>query len=62
MRYCSSCVYPEIAVNLLFDDDGVCSGCTVAEEYEKLTPEFWSNREVNFRTLLEDYRSKDERS
>ena len=62
MRYCRRCVYPEISVNLVFDDEGVCSGCRVAEEYGKLTAEFWAKREEKFRELVETYRSRDNSS
>jgi len=58
MRFCSRCVYPEIAVNLLMDDEGVCSACRAYEEFKKLSPEFWAKREARFRELLESYRNK----
>lgn len=54
MRYCRRCVYPEIAVNNLFDDEGVCSACRVAEEFAELTPGFWRQREAKFREILDD--------
>lgn len=59
MLYCSRCVYPKLAVNLILDDEGVCSACRVEEEFQKLTPEFWAEREKRFRQLVEHYRSKD---
>ena len=40
MKYCKKCVYPEVAVNLSIDDDGICSSCRSFEEFEKLTPSF----------------------
>lgn len=52
MRYCRRCVYPEIAVNVILDDEGVCSACRVAEEFARLTPEFWQRRERKFRQLV----------
>ena len=60
MRYCRRCVYPEIAVNAIFDDEGICSGCRVAEELAKLTPQFWEERERRFAEILDAYRSKSE--
>ena len=36
MRFCTRCVYPEAAVSVVFDDEGVCSGCRVAEEMRAL--------------------------
>lgn len=53
MRYCRRCVYPEIAVNVILDDEGVCSACRVAEEFARLTTEFWQQRERNFRELVD---------
>jgi N-acetyl sugar amidotransferase len=50
MQYCRNCVYPFIAVNLRTDDEGVCSACRVAEQFEKLSDEFWDKR----RRLFED--------
>ncbi len=52
MRYCQRCVYPEVAVNIILDDEGVCSACRVAEEFAKLTPEFWRERESKFREIV----------
>jgi N-acetyl sugar amidotransferase len=59
MRYCRRCVYPEIGVNLIFDDEGVCSACRVAEEFEQLTSQFWEDRERRFRELMDSYRVKE---
>jgi N-acetyl sugar amidotransferase len=60
MEYCKRCVYPEIAVNLIFDDDGICSACMVEEEFEKLTPQFWKERKKKFERIIETFRSKDQ--
>lgn len=56
MRYCVRCTYPIVAVNLSMREDGLCSGCVIAEEKEKLD---WASREKEFRELLFSYRSKD---
>ncbi len=60
MQYCSRCVYPEVAVNLILDDEGVCSSCRVAEEYNKLGDEMWSTRKQKFEELLDRYRNPDQ--
>jgi N-acetyl sugar amidotransferase len=60
MRYCVRCVYPQIGVNLILDDDGVCSACRVAEEFEELNEDFWIGREKRFRQMTEQYRSNDQ--
>jgi len=56
MRYCARCLYPENAKPyIIFDDDGVCSGCRVAEAYEKVD---WPARETLLREILEDYKAR----
>ena len=57
MGYCSNCVYPaSSAVPLAFDENGVCSGCKVADQRDSVD---WDRREKLFLRLIEDYRSKD---
>jgi hypothetical protein len=50
-----------MVVNLIFDEDGVCGACRVAEEFDRITPQFRKHREKIFRNLIENYRSKTER-
>ena len=55
MRYCTRCVYPDIAATpLTFDDAGVCSGCRVAAQREQID---WDERWVMFLELVETMRS-----
>jgi len=54
MRYCKRCVYPEIAVNLYIDDEGICSACRVAEQFDELTEEFWENRKGKFEKIVKE--------
>ena len=56
MRYCRRCVYPEIAVNNILDDESVCSACRVQEELEELTDEFWAERRRVFEGIVEAVR------
>ncbi|WP_199724744.1 N-acetyl sugar amidotransferase [Noviherbaspirillum saxi] len=56
MSYCNRCMYPAVAVNLSVDDEGICSSCRVAEEFEKLTPEFWEKRRLRFEKTIEEIR------
>lgn len=57
MGYCSNCVYPaSSAVPLAFDENGICSGCQVADQRDSVD---WDRREKLFLRLIEDYRSKD---
>ena len=42
MIYCSRCLYPKNhPYGLIFDDFGVCSGCKIHEEKDKLN---WKER------------------
>lgn len=55
MRYCTRCLYPENhPLNLVFDAQGVCSGCRVHEEKDTLD---WTERGYKLKKLLQDYRS-----
>jgi N-acetyl sugar amidotransferase len=58
VTYCTRCVYPSVAVALNVDDDGVCSACRVAEQFEALTPEFWARRREKFKSLIESMRNR----
>lgn len=57
MQYCSRCVYPQMSVNTMVDDDGVCSACGVEEEFQALTDDFWKDRRERFGDLVNQYRS-----
>lgn len=56
MQYCKKCTYPIVAVNLSMGDDGVCSGCVVHEEKDKVD---WDAREKEFQELLNSYKNPD---
>ena len=56
MHYCLRCVYPENhPLGIVFDDEGVCSGCRVHEEKYEIN---WSQKRLEFESLLAQYRSK----
>jgi N-acetyl sugar amidotransferase len=56
MRYCARCVYPENAKPyIIFDDEGVCSGCRVAEAYNEVN---WADRERQLEEILETTKRK----
>ena len=56
MRFCKSCLYPENhPLNIVFDSDGVCSGCRVHEEKDILD---WAERGAKLKTILEAYRCR----
>lgn len=54
MRYCKRCVYPQIAVNLHVDDDGVCSSCRAFEAAEQMTEARWADRRKRFDKIVEE--------
>jgi len=57
MRYCTRCVYPASAATpLAFDADGVCTGCRVAMQKERID---WESRATELREIFEEYRSRD---
>ena len=57
MIYCSKCVYPSSsAVPLQFDENGVCSGCQVADTRVEVD---WDRKRKMFERLIDQYRSKD---
>jgi N-acetyl sugar amidotransferase len=58
MRYCKRCLYPENhPLNIIFDEEGICSGCRVHEEKDILD---WSDRAIKLRNILNQYRNKSE--
>ncbi len=57
MRYCTRCVYPIVAATpLTVDAEGVCSGCRVHDEQQRID---WPARARMFKELLDEYRSRD---
>ncbi len=56
MQYCSRCLYPaNHPLNIVFDDDGVCSGCRVHEEKDTLD---WGERRQRLKTLVDRFRNR----
>ena len=56
MRYCARCLYPENAKpTIIFDDEGVCSGCRYHESRQKID---WDHREKLLREMLAEYKAK----
>ncbi|MBI1812286.1 N-acetyl sugar amidotransferase, partial [Candidatus Peregrinibacteria bacterium] len=56
MQYCKRCTYPIIAVHLAMREDGVCSGCVVNDEKQRID---WVAREKELQDLLHSYRKQD---
>ena len=58
VRYCSRCVYPAIAATpLTFDENGVCSGCRVALQKDKID---WGRRWHFLKEITDEYRSDEQ--
>jgi N-acetyl sugar amidotransferase len=54
MRYCARCLYPENArPTIIFDDDGVCSGCRYHESRQKLEIN-WDERQRMLEEILDE--------
>lgn len=53
---CKRCLYNEKhPLNLIFDNEGICSGCRIHEEKDSLD---WNEREKKLKVILEHYRCK----
>ncbi len=54
MKYCNRCLYPENAKpTIIFDDQGICSGCRYHESRKKLDVD-WDQRQEMLREILKD--------
>lgn len=60
MNFCKKCVYPHSTVNLMVDDDGVCSSCKSFEAFSKISDEIWKKRKQKLIDNLEPYLKKNE--
>jgi N-acetyl sugar amidotransferase len=55
MKYCKRCLYPENhPLNIIFDEEGICSGCRIHEEKDKLD---WEIRGKKLKSILDAYRN-----
>lgn len=60
MQTCTRCLYTSIhPLHILFDDEGVCSGCRVHEEKDFLD---WNKRGEKLELILKEYRSNSGRN
>jgi N-acetyl sugar amidotransferase len=56
MRYCARCFYPENAKpTIIFDEEGVCSGCRYHESRSKLDID-WEERKKMFEQIVDEAR------
>lgn len=55
MRFCKRCLYHENhPLNIIFDEEGICSGCRVHEEKDVLD---WNLRGQKLKSILNTYRN-----
>ncbi|MEE2960719.1 MAG: N-acetyl sugar amidotransferase [Myxococcota bacterium] len=55
MKYCTRCVYPENhALGIIFDADGICSGCKIHEEKDALP---WQERLQKLKAMVAPYKN-----
>ena len=55
MKYCGRCLFPaNQPLNIIFDQDGVCSGCRVHEEKNTLD---WGLRFEKLKRIVESYKT-----
>lgn len=55
MKYCARCLYPENArPTIIFDEEGVCSGCRYHESRSKQLDIDWTEREAMLVRILDE--------
>ena len=55
IQYCQRCTYPAVAATpLTFDENGICSGCRIADQKEHIN---WDERWEMLKELVEEYKS-----
>lgn len=60
MRYCTRCLYPENhPLHIVFDEQGVCSGCRVHEEKDSLD---WGARGERLGAMLREFKAHSRRN
>ena len=58
MRYCLRCCYPEnTKPSIIFDEEGICSGCRTNEQRDKHVVD-WDTKKEELKQLLESYKEK----
>jgi len=58
--FCNRCVYPEYAVNITINSEGVCSACIAEAEFVDFGASEWNRRKKLFLSLIDENRSKNE--
>lgn len=50
--YCTKCIYPSSAVNLLLDHDGVCGACNLQAQIDSQSLDMWNRRRAKLEALI----------
>ncbi len=58
MKYCSECVYPNIAINLKIDETSLCSSCKSRKKFIKLDKTFWAKRKKILLKIFKENKKK----
>ena len=58
MKYCSLCLYPNIAVNLKINDNSVCSSCSSRKKFVKIDKNSWDKRKKLLQKIFNEYKKK----
>ena len=58
--FCKRCVYPEHAVNISFNKEGVCSACIAEADFVDFDDVEWDRRRGLFSSLIEEYKSEND--
>ncbi|MCP3924040.1 MAG: N-acetyl sugar amidotransferase [Desulfobacterales bacterium] len=56
IKYCKKCIMPETKPDLHIDENGVCNACRYFDQRVDVD---WDQRELEFKSILDRYRSKD---
>ena len=54
MKYCKRCVYPVVGVNLLIDNDGICSACKVFDKARSISDDMWKKKKEKFSSIISE--------
>ena len=55
IRFCKKCLMPDSRPRIVFNEKGICNACITAEEKRKIN---WKEREKEFVSLIDKFRSK----
>ena len=55
MRYCKKCVMPDARPGIVFDEEGVCRPCRIAEERKNIN---WDKRMEALKALCDKHRGR----